>query len=45
MENELKSSPLFDPKETQLSPQINVDEATGTFTFGVTLAIKRPLKL
>ena len=45
MENELKGSPLFDPKETQLSPQINVDEATGTFTFGVTLAIKRPLKL
>jgi hypothetical protein len=45
VENELKASPLFEAKDTQLSPQINVDEASGTFTFGVTLALKRPLKL
>ena len=45
VENELKASPLFEAKDTQLSPQINVDETTGTFTFGVTLALKRPLKL
>lgn len=44
-ENELKNNPLFDPKGTQLDPQINVDEASGTFTFGVTLALKQPLKL
>lgn len=45
VENELKASPLFDAKETQLSRQIDSDEASGTFTFGVTLALKRPLKL
>lgn len=45
VENELKACPLFEAKDTQLSPQINVDETNGTFTFGVTLALKRPLKL
>ena len=44
-ENELKSSPLFDPKETQLAGQINVDDVSGTFTFGVTIFLKKPLKL
>jgi hypothetical protein len=36
---------MFDSDATKLSGQINVDEATGTFTVGVTLAIKQPLKL
>jgi type IV pilus assembly protein PilM len=45
VENELKASPVFDPKTTQLSAQITPDETTGTFTFGVTVALKNPLKL
>ena len=40
-----KSSLLFDPAGTQFSTLIMPDEATGTFTFGVTLALKRPLTL
>jgi hypothetical protein len=43
--NELQSSPLFDPKETTLSQTINPVEPPGTFTFGVTARLKRPLKL
>ena len=31
--------------QLQASPQITPDEASGTFTFTVTLALKRPLKL
>jgi hypothetical protein len=43
---ELKQdSRLFEPKGTQFSTEILPDEATGTFTFGVTLALKQPLKL
>jgi len=45
---ELKKSPLFDPNETQFFPaaaEIIPDETTGTFTFGVTLALKHPFKL
>jgi type IV pilus assembly protein PilM len=45
VENELKASPWFDPKTTQLSGQITADDATGTFTFGVTVTLKTPLKL
>jgi hypothetical protein len=41
----LKESPLFDAKETQLTQKVTEDEATGTFTFGLTLKLKRPLKL
>lgn len=44
-ENELRNSALFDPKETQLAGQIDADEASGTFTFGVTVVLKKPLKL
>lgn len=44
-ENELKTSSLFDPKETQLGGLIEVDDVTGTFTFGVTIVLKKPLKL
>ncbi len=44
LENELKASALFDPKETKLSPKIDADDASGTFTFGVTVVLKNPLK-
>jgi len=43
--NELKASPLFDPEGTQFAGNINQDEPPGTFTFPVTLKLKRPLKL
>ena len=43
--DELKASPWFEPKGTQFSTEILPDEATGTFTFGVTLALKQPFKL
>ncbi len=42
---ELLSSPLIDAAGTQLDPSITEDETTGTFSFGITLALKRPLKL
>ncbi len=44
LENELKASALFDPKETKLFPKIDADDASGTFTFGVTVVLKNPLK-
>ena len=45
VENALKNSPLFDKDETQLAGTIDPGDATGTFTFGVNLKLKRPLKL
>jgi hypothetical protein len=36
---------LFDPKGTTLSPTITADEASGTFSFGITVALQNPLKL
>ncbi len=46
LEKELKSSPLFDDKVTQLSGQLEtVDAAADTFTFQVTLKLKRVIKL
>jgi len=45
LESELKASPYFDPATTQLSGQITADDASGTFTFGVTVALKNPLNL
>jgi len=45
VENQLKSSTLFDPKTTQLTGQMTPDETTGTFTFGVTIVLQNPLKL
>ena len=41
---ELIASPLVDAAGTQLDPSIVEDEATGTFSFGITLALKKPLK-
>jgi type IV pilus assembly protein PilM len=35
VENEIKNSPLVDPKATQLVGQITPDDANGTFTFTV----------
>jgi type IV pilus assembly protein PilM len=45
LESALKESPLFDAKETQLTQKVAEDEATGTFTFGLTLKLRRALKL
>jgi hypothetical protein len=45
VENELKTSPFFDPKATQLTGQITPDEANGTFTFGITVTLLKPLNL
>jgi type IV pilus assembly protein PilM len=44
-ESALRESPLFEAKETQLTQKVTEDETTGTFTFGLTLKLKRPLKL
>ena len=41
---ELLASPLIDSAGTQLDPSITEDEA-GTFSFGITVALKHPLKL
>ena len=45
LENELQASPGFDPKATQLTGQINPEDASGTFTFGVTAVLSNPLNL
>ena len=46
LEKGLQASPFFDEKETKLSGEIEgVDDATLTFTFGVKLKLKHPLKL
>jgi type IV pilus assembly protein PilM len=43
--NELQANPLFDPKATQLRGDITLDDATGTFTFGITVGLQHPLNL
>ena len=45
LQKELQASPYFDPKATQLSGEISVDDVTGTFTFGISVALKNSLKL
>ena len=45
VQSQLQSSPMFDPKGTLLSPTITADDTTGTFTFGITVALQNPLKL
>ena len=42
---ELQNSPLFDRDKTEFVGTISSDEPPGTFTFPVTLALKRTLKL
>ncbi|HYG21589.1 MAG TPA: type IV pilus assembly protein PilM [Verrucomicrobiae bacterium] len=45
LENELKASPMLDPKTTQIIGAIAPDEATRTFTVTFLLSLKNPLKL
>jgi len=46
VEKQLQANPMFDAKETKLSGEIeNVDENAVTFSFGVTLKLKHPMKL
>ena len=45
VETQLKACPIFDPKTTQLTGQIILDDASGTFTFGITIMLQNPLKL
>jgi hypothetical protein len=46
MLNEIKSSPLFDPDWTDPDGKgIGSEEPPGTFTFGITVGLKRPFKL
>jgi hypothetical protein len=45
LQNELQASPYFDPKATQLSGEIKADDVSGTFTFGISVALKNPLNL
>ena len=43
--NELKSSPMCDAENTAFSGNISSVEPPGTFTFPITITLKRPLKL
>jgi type IV pilus assembly protein PilM len=46
MLNEIKSSPLFDPDWTDPDGKgIGAEEPPGTFTFGITVGLKKPFKL
>jgi type IV pilus assembly protein PilM len=45
LENELQASSYFDPKATQLTGQIDPEDASGTFTFGISAVLKNPLNL
>jgi type IV pilus assembly protein PilM len=42
---ELKASPVFDPKTVQSAEQISTMEASGTFTFTITVTPQNPLHL
>jgi hypothetical protein len=44
VENEIKASPMVDPKATQLTGQITPDDSNGTFTFTVNVVPLNPLK-
>jgi hypothetical protein len=44
VENELKSNPLFDGEGTRLTGTISPVEPPGTFTFPVTIKLKKPMK-
>jgi len=43
VQNEIKQSPLVDPKATQLSANISPDDPNGTFTFMVNVTLLNPL--
>ena len=40
-----KQTDVFDPAGTTLSPQINAEEGKFTFSFDVTVKLKRPLRM
>jgi hypothetical protein len=42
--DEIKASPLFD-QATKFTGNVGNEEAPGTFTFGVDVKLKRPIKL
>jgi len=44
LEEELRKSPMFSPSNTVLSAEVTPDPTGVTFTFGVTLGLKRPMK-
>ena len=44
-ETELKNSPLFDPKTTQINGNLTTDDSNGTFIFTVAVTLQKPLKL
>jgi type IV pilus assembly protein PilM len=45
VENEIKNCPLVDPKATQLTGQLVLEDSNGTFKFTVNVAPLKPLKL
>ncbi len=46
LQSELQASTnLFNPGTTELGPEIHRDRGADTFTFDVTLALRRPIKL
>lgn len=45
LENELKASPMLDPKDTQIVGTVTADPTTQTFTVTFLLALKNPLTL
>lgn len=45
LESALRASPMFDSQATSLQGEIGADEPDGTYTFGVTLVLKKPLEL
>ncbi len=45
LQDALKASPMFDKDKVELSPEITPEDSSGTFTFSLTVALKRPLKL
>src|SRR5262249_20867176 len=45
LESELKNSPILDPKQTGLAPEITPEDATHTFKVSATLVAKQPLNL
>ena len=44
LQAELSASSMFNPTNTVLSPEVTPDGSGATFTFGVTLGLKRPMK-
>ena len=46
LEAAFKASPMFDPKETRLSgPITQSEQGSETFTFGLVIKLKKPMKL